>query len=77
MAVIRSVVDKRGFPRFMIGNKKFSSLPQACHALYLDEDEKLSFSTSDTFAAYSALSDHGLALKFDQCFASIRSTGMR
>lgn len=50
MAVIRSVVDKRGFPRFMIGNKKFLSLPQACHALYLDEDEKLSFSTSDIFA---------------------------
>ncbi len=26
--------------------------------------------------AHSALSDHGLELKFDQCFASVRSIGM-
>ncbi|NAQ12623.1 hypothetical protein FZN28_27685, partial [Escherichia coli] len=30
---------------------------------------------SDFLIAYSALFDHGLASKFDQRFASIRSTG--
>jgi hypothetical protein len=51
--------------------------PDICVIQTAEVGDELSHHPLEARDAYSALSDHGLASKFDQCFASIRSTGMR